>query len=524
MMITAAKSTLIVILGLLFLVLLVQRLRRRSGVRIPLGLTAIGFFGSLYLLHDHLLGLYSTLPSLQSGEIDKANAALFWLAVAYTVNVFIKRFVYRRRLTLEGDPKVPLIIQYMVTLLIYMVAAMIIIRLVYQQPIFAIAATSGALAIVLGYSARTVLEEVFAGIALNFSSPFEKGDLVQLNDEWASIKDIGWRSITYLDMDNNSVVVPNSVVAKSKIRNLDRPDGVTRRLFYFLIEYNVPPRVVIDIAQDAMKECPNIIDHEWNDVCLFEFDETGIRYRAALHIAHYNDWWIASDEYFNAVWYAFKRAGIRFGQQRHLNYADHENADRSLPNSALDDSNWQALVERFDQTPMFDSVTNEDMKELAQSASLHVVGPPERIIRAGSKRTSMYLIASGEADVYEVDGKGKETWMAEICEGETVGLMSLLTGVPQKTTIRARSETAVWEISSESLHALFDKKPQIMDNLAEAVVKWQAEETDALNAIQLSREQEQNLMDKRASSLSQRITKFFDKDKDDSGNEGYTEF
>ena len=322
-------------------------------------------------------------------------------------------FIYRRRLTLEGDPKVPLIIQYMVTVLIYSVAAMIIVRLVYQQPIFALAATSGALAIVLGYSARTVLEEVFAGIALNFSSPFEKGDLVQLNDEWASIKDIGWRSITYLDMDNNSVVIPNSVVAKSKIRNLDRPDGVTRRLFYFLIEYNVPPRVVIDIAQDAMKECPHIIDHEWNDVCLFEFDETGIRYRAALHIAHYNDWWIASDEYFNAVWYAFKRAGIRFGQQRHLNYANHENADRGLPSSALEDSNWQALVERFDQTPMFDSITNEDMKELAQSATLHVVGPPERIIRAGSKRTSMYLIASGEADVYEVDSKGKETWMAE---------------------------------------------------------------------------------------------------------------
>ena len=115
--------------------------------------------------------------------------------------------------------------------------------------------------------------------------------------------------------------------------------------------------------------------------------------------------------------------------------------------------------------------------------------------------------------------------MASVCEGETVGLMSLLTGAPQRTTIRARTETAVWEISSESLHALFDRKPEVMDNIAEAVTKWQAEEDDALQANQMSRKQEQQLLDKRASSLSIRISRFFDRDgKDDDSGEGYTDF
>jgi len=524
-MIPIAKTALVVVLGLALFYFLIQRIRRRSGMRIPLGMVAIAFFTSCFLFNDHLQALSVDLVDTSNLPVAQILASFIWLSIAYTCDVFVKRFGYRRRLTAEGDSKVPLIIQYLVTVLIYMVAVMVIVRMVFNQPIFALAATSGALAIVLGYSARSVLEEIFAGIAINFSSPFEKDDLIHINGEWASVKDIGWRSITYLDMDNNYVVVPNTVVAASKIRNLDRPDGVTRRLFYFLVEYNTPPNVVIELAQEAMKECPHIIDHQWNEVCLYDFDDTGIKYRTAFHIQHYNHWWLSSNEYFNALWYRFNRAGIRFGQQRHLNYQTEENADRVMPSSALEDSNWRGLVERFDQTPMFDGMTEADMSELAKCANLHVVGPPERIIRAGSKRTSMYLIASGEADVYEVDEKGQETWMAEVGEGETVGLMSLLTGVPQRTTIRARTETAVWEIDSESLHALFDRKPEVMDSIAEAVTKWQAEEDDALTAIQLNRQQEQQMLDKRTSSLYKRISKFFDRDSNvEDGNDGYTEF
>jgi len=523
-MIILAKTLLLTVSGLLLVALIVQRIRRRSGVRIPLGITAIAFFSVCYVLHDHILPLLKLVGAASEQQNKQAIATLVWLSIAYTFNVFVKRFGYQRRLTTEGDSKVPLIIQYLVTALIYMVVGMVIVRLVYGQAIFALAATSGALAIVLGYSARSVLDEIFAGIALNFSSPFEKGDMIQLNDEWAIIKDIGWRSIAYLDMDNNNVVVPNSVVAASKIRNLNKPNNVTRRLLYFKVEYNAPPKVVIDLATAAMEECPHVINHQWNEVCLYGFDDTGIRYRVGIHIKHPDDWWLASNEYFNALWYRFKREGIRFGQQRHLNFKNDEKPDRALPSSALDDANWQSLVERFDQTPMFDGMTEADMGELARNAQLHVVGPPERIIRAGSKRSSMYLMAAGEADVYAVDDDGKEIWMAAVGEGETVGLMSLLTGTPQRTTIRARTEIAAWEISSESLHTLFERKPEVMDNIAASVAQWQADEDDAFNAMDLSRQQEKNLLDKRASSLYKRISRFFDGTKDGDNSDSYTDF
>jgi len=114
--------------------------------------------------------------------------------------------------------------------------------------------------------------------------------------------------------------------------------------------------------------------------------------------------------------------------------------------------------------------------------------------------------------------------MAGVSEGETVGLMSLLTGTPQRTTIRARTECAVWEISSDSLHALFDRKPEVMDNIAAAVAQWQADEDEAFQAMDLSQKQEQNLLDKRASTLYKRIARFFDGTKDDESTDRYTDY
>ncbi len=518
-------AAVLVLLGAATLLLIVLRVQRKRGTRIPLSLSSFSLGATAYYASAEIHAWLSPYLQTSVESVRQVFAALMVLAVAYLVNTSIKKLVYLRRLTAEGEPKVPRIVQYLVSTIVYLLALMVILRVVYGQPIFALAATSGALALVLGYSARTVLEEVFAGIALNFSSPFEKGDLIQLNEEWALVKDIGWRSITYIDMDNNSVVVPNTVVAASKIRNLDRPDTVTRRTFFFMVEYNTPPKVVIDLALASMEECPHIMDHEWNDVCLFDFGETGVRYRAAFYIKSYWDWWYASNEYFNALWYRFKREDIRFAQQRHLNFAAEEDPERYLPSSVLERNNWRALVERFEQVPMFEGMTQDDMMDLARGASLHVVGPPERIVRAGSKRSSMYLIASGEAAVYEVDETGRETFMDEVREGETIGLMSLLTGSPQRTTIRAKTEAAVWEISSESLHEVFEKKPEVMRNIAEAVTRWQAEEEDVLNQIKLSRQQEQTLLDKRALSLSNRIVRFFDRDKgDNKPSDSYSEY
>ena len=513
-------------LFILLIVLILLRFKGNKSFSVLLGLTGICLFGLSLTFYDSYATLIIGSELSQNSNIPPIIGIGFWLSVAYLINSLIKKYIYPRRLTLEGDSKVPLLLQYLVTLTIYIIAVMIIIGGVYGQSITGIAAASGAVALALGYTARSMVEEIFAGIAININAPFEKGDLIQMNEEWGFVKDIDWRTITYMDMDNNYVVVPNTTVAASKIRNLDRPSKMVRRTLYFRAEYNVPPKIIVEECDAAMNECPHIASHPWNFTSFFETDETGMRYKLHFYINHYDDWYVASDELFNAIWYRFARKGIRFAHQRHLNFKNKDDELKGLPDSAYDEANWRLLVERFNQVPMFEGMTSVDTEEIAKSAKVHIVGPPEKIIRAGSKRTSMFLIAQGSAEVFEVDENGKETLMAEVGVSEVLGLMSLLTGIPQRTTIRAKSEVVVWEIESDALHVLFERKPEIMDSIAESVSRWQTEEDDALNAIAMSRQQENKLIQQKTNKLSSRITRFFqlESKEDNEISEEYTDY
>ncbi len=507
-MIFVVKTLWLMLSGIVYLTLLYKRTKGGRKHSLALAWTAVNLFASAYLLFDHLLILFKGfLEFTDMGQ--RIIAALFWLSLSYAIDVVIKRFLYPKNQIWEGESDVPRLVQHLVTLLIYMAAAMIIMRFIYNQPFTTLAATSGAVALALGYSARSILDETFSGLALNISAPFEKGDLIQVNDEWGYVKDITWRSISYLDMDQNIVVVPNTVVAKSRILNLDRPSKMCRRTFEFRVEYNVPPNQVIAEAEAAMKECPHVMDHPWNFVGFRGFDEKGMKYKSHFHISHYDHWYYGIDELVNVMWYRFARKGIRFAHQRHLNFTSEADEKRALPDSAYNDETWRDLLKRFKQVPMFEGMTKDDMEELAKSAILHIVGPPERIIRADSKRASMFMIASGQADVYEVDERGNETLMGSAGKSETLGLMTLLTGMPQRTTIRAREETAVWEISSESLHQLFDRKPNVMNSIAKSVTQWQAEEDEAINVLAMSRQQEARLIRDRSGFLADKINKFF---------------
>ena len=494
-----------------------------------LGLVAVVALGSSYAFYHQTIGsLIQTVDALawlKPLGLRKIFGALFFISIAYFINALIQHFVYPRRLTLEGDSKVPLLIQYFVTMLMYLVAVIAIVGVVFDQSIIGLMAASGAVVLVLGYSTRSMLDEIVSGLAINIKAPFEKGDLIQLNDEWGYVKEIDWRSITYLDMDNNYVVIPNTKLAASKVRNLDRPTPVTRRVIYIRVEYNIPPQVVINECDMAMQECPKIIPHPHNFTCYYDSDETGVRYRAHFHVRSFDDWWLGSDQFLNALWYRFARKGIRFAHQRKLNFMNKEDELKMMADSAYNDANWRALVERFDQAPMFEHMASDDIEEIARLATLHIVGPPEKIIRAGSKRSSMFLIASGSADVFEVDEFENETLMATVGESETLGLMSLLTGSPQRTTVRAKEECAVWEISSESLHALFDRKPEVMEAIASSVAVWQTEEEDAIKNITMNRQQEKRFIQQRADRLSNRIARFFQREiKQDESGEEFTNY
>jgi small-conductance mechanosensitive channel/CRP-like cAMP-binding protein len=508
-------SILILVLStLVFLVLATLRLRGNKETQLFMALSAVVLSAFLYGFFERLSGI---LPesSVETGFLT--IKALWWFCLAVLINAGLKQFVFKRKFSADDVSPVPLLMQHLTAIFIYLIALMIVLQYVFGQSITAVATASGAIALIVGYSSRTVLEELFSGLALYANEPFKTNHLVQVNGEWYYVVDINWRATTFLDMDQNTVLIPNTTVASAKNLNLDQPSEMTRRTMFFEFEYNIPPKTIVAAAEAAMKECAHVADHPWNFVWFYSFEKSGMKYKAHFHITHYNDWYVASDEFVSALWYRFSRMGIRFAHQRHLNYKTDIDEKKGLRNSVYDEANYKELVDRFSHIPIFEDMTDQDMEELVQSAPLHILGPPEHLTYAGTVHNSMFLIVSGEVHLFEVDAWGGETQIMAAGDFEFIGLMSLLTGVAQRTTIRATKETLVCEITSEALHALFERKPHVMEKIAGRDAKWQIEEEEALSAVAQTRAQESAAIRKRKSNLSRLITEFFKDSSDDAG-------
>jgi MscS family membrane protein len=79
--------------------------------------------------------------------------------------------------------------------------------------------------------------------------PFRVGDRIKLpSGEIGDVHEIGLRSSTILDFDNNLIVSPNSDLTKAKVINYSYPGTEIR----VLVEVNVAYGTSIDIVRDIM--------------------------------------------------------------------------------------------------------------------------------------------------------------------------------------------------------------------------------------------------------------------------------
>ena len=95
----------------------------------------------------------------------------------------------------------------------------------------AILASSGIAAVVIGLAAQQTLGNVFSGISISASKPFEVGEYIEILDVtpplMGVVKDIGLRHTTIIDATNKSIVIPNSVIDKNIVRALHNNEETT---------------------------------------------------------------------------------------------------------------------------------------------------------------------------------------------------------------------------------------------------------------------------------------------------------
>jgi small-conductance mechanosensitive channel len=143
--------------------------------------------------------------------------------------------------------------------LIYVLAFVGIVGVVFKEPLSTFLAASGVVAIVLGLALQNTLGDVLSGLAINIERPFGAGDWITLTDNTSGqVMQVNWRATRIRTWAHDIVVIPNSVISKSIITNHSRPKGPHRCIIRLRVDIAVAPSRVIEALKAAAADSPDV--------------------------------------------------------------------------------------------------------------------------------------------------------------------------------------------------------------------------------------------------------------------------
>jgi small-conductance mechanosensitive channel/CRP-like cAMP-binding protein len=447
--------------------------RNRGPARgIRLGLSLVVFFLVTRIMAERLLpGLMAGPPALRLAA-EQGLAALCVLAAAFTADQALRHWLWYGRLGDGTRSHVPNILIGLASLAGYAATLLLIAATIFGLDVTAVAATSGVLAIVLGVSAQQTLGQVFAGLALNASRPFRKGDSLQIDGVWGVLVDADWRAVTLRTYEGTLVTLPNMLVASARLTNLDAPTHDLRHHIPFVADAEVPPGRVQAVARAALLGCPHVLAEPEPLVLLKNFEERGIAYEAIFWHRDPNLYILRRDEAGQALWYAFRRAGIALAVNRLLLGAPAPAAGDAQ--AAEHDRLLAGLPGILARSRLFAGVPDAEIAALAGRARPRLFAAGERLMREGEPGDSLFVVLDGEVSVRLQRQDGAETEVYRQGVGEVFGHMSAMTGAPRFATVRATRHLLAAELDRATLAPLIAGHPEVVEAVAREILRLEA--------------------------------------------------
>lgn len=481
-----------ILFALLFIALagLVMALLRRIFVR-PAAAGGKGATG----LHSRLLFPVSLLAAAGLANLPVLRTALplgakFFRFVDAAFVFFVIFLLVRlldglvhMRYERKGRPfPLPLVLHGFFLIVVYIAAALAILRGFLGFNITPLLAGSAILTAVLGLALQGVLGNVFSGMSLHYTKSFSRGDWIKVGETEGQVVDTNWRETRLRDRASNIVVIPNTVVASQTIVNFSLPDRASAVVLPVKVDFLAPPAVVLGLLVEAAGETVGVLAEPAPTAYMISYDEFGVSYVAKFWISDFGRRPAITGEVGRLIWHKLQRRGIEIpvpvesklrGVLRALRPSEDRVAEIATDRERnfRDFSKSSFLNIQVGEKAGQPLLSESEIRELASRAERRRFGVGEVLFRQGDAGEACYLVAGGQVKgeiTYEENGKAY-TMEFTVGPGGLVGEMSLFTGLPRTATVVVDKEAELLEIRAPALASLLARNPQLAEAVAEVI-------------------------------------------------------
>lgn len=151
--------------------------------------------------------------------------------------------------------------------------------------------------VAVAFALQSSLGNIFGGISIILDKSVNVGDLVNLSDNTMGIiEKIGIRSTKVKTFDNEIVIVPNSKLADSNIKNIAQPEPKSRVVIPFGVAYGTDIEKVKRIVLKEIKSVKGFTPEPAPSVKFLEMGSSSLNFKAFFFVESYKERFAAIDE------------------------------------------------------------------------------------------------------------------------------------------------------------------------------------------------------------------------------------
>lgn len=362
----------------------------------------------------------------------------WWLYAARTLTVLLGA-VMMQRVGHTGR-----LLQDLLGAVIFLIAVIAALAYVLELPVKGVLATSGALAIVVGLALQSTLSDVFSGIVLNTTKPYQLGDWISIDGTEGRVTDIDWRATRLQTSQGSMAVIPNSLAAKAKIINFSRPSDIFGVSISLQVSPHARPQTVIDALERAMQGCRFLLDKPAPCVALKSSGSTGVEYEISGFVVSMDQKRMVRNLLFDLAFRHLQASGVIL-------------LSNVEPNAPAALSRQRALL---DGSNIFSTLRQEEKETFSQNMKLQTFRAGEMILPAGEVSDHLFIIESGVVSV-ELSRGGVKIESGRMGPGEVIGEGGILSDMAMPADFKAKTTCSLYRIEREYLQPCLDARHDI---------------------------------------------------------------
>ncbi|RKE35718.1 small-conductance mechanosensitive channel [Paraburkholderia sp. BL23I1N1] len=445
-------------LGILVLDFLAWRFMDRKSDQMRLALRALMFGLSSYVLFRSGMNPLREAPWPDEPLrhlLAQMLEVVWWLQGARLVIIVLDRVVlpetwHRERL-----------FQDVLGALVFMAAAVGAIAFVLQLPVKGLLATSGALAVVLGLAIQSTLNDVFSGVVLNATEPFQIGDWVTIGEVEGKVVESNWRATSLLNGQGNIVVIPNSVAARTNIVNANEPSHTHGISIVLPIKPSIRPALVLEALANAAASCADVLLDPKPLISVRRATNDAIEYEIVCYVDTLSKKIGVRNELFDLA-------------HRHLLSRGVVLRPLSVPEPILEAMDEKHRLLR--NVLIFRTLESDEISHLAAQLTQHEFDAGDMIYAAADEDGhELHILAQGVAKVI-VAKDGGEVELRRLAPGDSIGQSGVLAGVRTAVVVRALTRAIVFRLDKSALTPVLAQRPEVVKEMCRLLSEHHATE------------------------------------------------